>query len=687
MEPYGLVNSFPKKSVFISYRWVSPDREWVSNELAPRLEACGLRVIIDSTDFVAGRDLSSEVSRAIRESDGVICVLSPDYMKGNTTVLEMCAARMHELGQGSQGSQGKFVLIPLLYRRSALESEAPSRGQDDAQDLRLPDWARTLVSIDWTNLGNRKVEWNRLLHSLGVEPSQDVTKQPPTPPGSPIPHNLPRLLHFVGREKELERVAECIAGGERGWGVVIFGPGGIGKTALAIRAAQLAPKRFRRIVFLSAKERELTPDGVRELGFFVLKSFLLLLNELAFHLDRPEIQQAPEDARERLVLRALEPANFLLILDNVETLSGTDRHRLYVFLNRLPEGSSAIVTSRSGNIDAAARELCLGQLSQNDALALMDSLQKGTEPLNKATRILRGATLDKRVELYEQTCGNPLLINWVVGQLGREPFESIDAAVLHLRHPPQGQDPLGYVLGTLFATLDSPRSNTKIVVAALLSYFAGPVEPELVADVTKLGEERVKAAFSALVEQSLVIGDSEYRRVALAPMVANHIRHLKPDAVEAAGHALETEAYRLIKEKGGQRFKDYRFLDEKWPILDAALPRFLAGPNRRLQEVCDALHIYLEFTGHWDEWLSLNSQAEARAEKELDFFEAGWRALQAGRVHRLRHHGDQVFACADRAARHWEQTKNSGYVGQRAGSREDGDVCALRAKGHALQRN
>jgi hypothetical protein len=41
-----------------------------------------------------------------------------------------------------------------------------------------------------------------------------------------------------------------------------------------------------------------------------------------------------------------------------------------------------------------------------------------------------------------------------------------------------------------------------------------------------------------------------------------------------------------------------------------ALPRFIAGPNDRLQTVCNALQRFLDFTGRSDEWLALSRDAE-----------------------------------------------------------------------------
>ncbi|NJN97326.1 MAG: hypothetical protein HC875_26215 [Anaerolineales bacterium] len=53
--------------------------------------------------------------------------------------------------------------------------------------------------------------------------------------------NLPRQPYFFGREQELAEIAAALAPESRTWGVLIDGPGGIGKTALAYarRAAEI----------------------------------------------------------------------------------------------------------------------------------------------------------------------------------------------------------------------------------------------------------------------------------------------------------------------------------------------------------------------------------------------------------------------------------------------------------------
>jgi hypothetical protein len=70
-------------------------------------------------------------------------------------------------------------------------------------------------------------------------------------------------------------------------GVLIDGPGGIGKTALALEAAHTA-KGFPSKIFLSAKIRELTPQGEKPLEDFMLPNYMELLADLARALGEAE---------------------------------------------------------------------------------------------------------------------------------------------------------------------------------------------------------------------------------------------------------------------------------------------------------------------------------------------------------------------------------------------------------------
>jgi hypothetical protein len=194
---------------------------------------------------------------------------------------------------------------------------------------------------------------------------------------SPIQNNLPRLQSFFGRERELAAIREALDPESRTWGALIDGPGGMGKTSLAVRAAyDCPPGQFQRIVFVSLKNRELDDDGVRELSGFLLSGLIELLNELARELDRPGI-----------------------VLDNLESLTRGDRDQLFTFIKRLPQGCKAILTSRR-RIGSGSDLVILERLDQAAALATLADLASHNPLLARTTEA-------ERIALYEQTGGNP----------------------------------------------------------------------------------------------------------------------------------------------------------------------------------------------------------------------------------------------------------------------------------------
>jgi hypothetical protein len=111
-----------------------------------------------------------------------------------------------------------------------------------------------------------------------------------------IPDNLPRRAAFFGRDKEMDRVLGALGPEERGWGVVIDGIGGIGKTALAVEAAYRCKERglFEAFIFVSAKQKRLKPSGIKAevRAATTLDEFV---NETARALGRPGIAKLTDE--------------------------------------------------------------------------------------------------------------------------------------------------------------------------------------------------------------------------------------------------------------------------------------------------------------------------------------------------------------------------------------------------------
>jgi predicted ATPase/DNA-binding SARP family transcriptional activator len=202
---------------------------------------------------------------------------------------------------------------------------------------------------------------HRVLHDeLGVEPDAEtlllyqqiksgapltMLTESPAAELAPVTHNLPEsTTPFFGRERELARIAERLRGG--GYRLLsIVGPGGIGKTRLALQAAR--------------ENLHMFPDG----AYFVPLAAAQTAGEVpaaiaaALGLSFDEALVSP---REQL-LTELRDKQLLLVLDNLEHLlqdeevAGQVVDLLLDVLRRTP-GITLMVTSRQ-RLDVQAEDL------------------------------------------------------------------------------------------------------------------------------------------------------------------------------------------------------------------------------------------------------------------------------------------------------------------------------------------
>jgi non-specific serine/threonine protein kinase len=208
--------------------------------------------------------------------------------------------------------------------------------QDQQRWLDVLDWGKR-----WIKLGQRPepayralmsahaakgdmskvaATYERCIHSLrelGIEPSQqtralyqqlkagkDVFEQ-----GAPVALKEPRkelartnlpvpITSFVGREKEVQETLRLLGKSRL---VTLIGPGGIGKTRLAIESANRLTPKFK--------------DGIWWVDLVGLNDGSLIPHEIAKALDVGEIPNRP--VIDSLV-ESLQPKEILLVLDNCE---------------------------------------------------------------------------------------------------------------------------------------------------------------------------------------------------------------------------------------------------------------------------------------------------------------------------------------------------------------------------------
>jgi hypothetical protein len=153
---------------------------------------------------------------------------------------------------------------------------------------------------------------------LNKEPPQSVVEYA----APKIPDTLPRRAPFFGRKDEIAQALRALSPEDRGWGLVIDGIGGIGKTALAVEAAYRCKERglFDAFIFVSAKQKRLEPSGIKAevRAATTLDEFV---NETARALGQPGIAKLTDDDKRRALLDTLRTTRALLIYDGLDALT------------------------------------------------------------------------------------------------------------------------------------------------------------------------------------------------------------------------------------------------------------------------------------------------------------------------------------------------------------------------------
>jgi hypothetical protein len=313
-----------------------------------------------------------------------------------------------------------------------------------------------------------------------------------------IVNTLPRRGTFVGRRNEVESALSALTPSDRGWGVVIDGIGGIGKTALAIEVAHLCREegRFDAYVFVTAKREELTSGGIQKAA---LSATTLdeLLNEVARALGQTGIAQIADlIAKQRSLLDSLRDERGLVIFDNLETLTREEQNTLMGFLRFLPQGCKAIVTTRQRIASSSGVTLRLGKLDWPEAQELIrDEISKNRVALAHVS----AASDDAWKQLYDHSGGSPLALMWILG-LVRTTGLSLQRAGELLTTGSSDSSLTVF----LFADIKKRMDVYERLVLGALSYFVTSASPEALAATSGLS--------GAALENVLVMRQSRAKK-------------------------------------------------------------------------------------------------------------------------------------------------------------------------------
>jgi tetratricopeptide (TPR) repeat protein len=302
---------------------------------------------------------------------------------------------------------------------------------------------------------------------------------------------------FVGREKLLEKIKSAVEKDPRIWIINLYGPGGVGKSALATRVAYdyFATKKYEAILQLSAKDRELSAGyGIRPLrpSLISIEDFI----DRILHLFSYE-ECCNEDLskKKEIVNELLCGFSTLIILDNMETVSDG---RIMEFVREFPPETKAkvLLTSRQRNSEWEM-PIQVPELSNEE---IKEFIRLRSMELNLDFPIHDDAIIRK---ISEISGGLPLAIQWILGDYARtRDLESILNRVLTNQSPL-----LEFSFRNSWKTLDSDAQQA---LAVLPIFNEAPTMQEW-RTVLHWTIDKTERAKSKLIESTFVTERTDQR--------------------------------------------------------------------------------------------------------------------------------------------------------------------------------
>lgn len=454
---------------------------------------------------------------------------------------------------------------------------------------------------------------------------------------------------FFGRKDELRKVINALKPNSRGWGIIIDGAGGIGKTALAVEAAYQCAKgdssRLRDVykifIFLSAKRTRLENEEVVVSSRIPLSA---MLNQIARVISRPHVIDIPDNKIEikiQTTLDCLQNKKALLVVDNVETLSEGDRRQVNDFLRRLPTGCKAIITTRVNDIslDNLFEDIKLPKLDPKSINELFDSLCNRHAAL--ASKIHDWPSQSKF--LYEFTSGSPLALIFWMNILSKS-----DLTIAELQRRPQLTDTL---LNYVYQSPEHPLNIDDRLVLGVIGMCGGMASRRTIEDVSALGDESLRESLNKLstlhvIERPSIDGRVHFS-LQMGKMANEYARsQLRRDSAlfVSAEQRYKTYWSEFARSHGYPNQEEYAKLDREHfslkKMLELTLEESQFGKQEspvrracsRYVELVRALSQFFLFFGHWDTRVEVNEKAYFIAEYLQDWQNQGWRAYDVAYV-------------------------------------------------------
>lgn len=329
-------------------------------------------------------------------------------------------------------------------------------------------------------------------------------------------HNLPhQLTSFIGRKKELSKLHGLLTG-ETARLVTLTGPGGTGKTRLALKAAEELLEDF--------------PDGIYLVELAPLSDPRLVLGAIAGALG---LRQSPDTSIQEAVAGYLDYKRLLLILDNCEHLI-EECARVAGYLLGGSPGLRILATSReilgvNGEIPLNVPPLEQPNVRPLPGLEVLGQVEAVRLFVERAQQAMPEYTIDEGnaagvAQISRRLDGIPLALELAAARLRMMTVQQVASRLDNVFHLLTGGSRSALPRQqTLKATMDwsyTLLSTQEKLAFQRLSVFAGSWTlegAEVVCAGDGLGADEVLDVLGRLVDKSLVFlthvrdGEARYR--------------------------------------------------------------------------------------------------------------------------------------------------------------------------------
>ncbi len=406
------------------------------------------------------------------------------------------------------------------------------------------------------------------------------------------PNNLPsQISSFVGRQKELAELSAALYESRL---VTIAGPGGIGKTRLALQ--------------LGAEVVERYDDGVWFFDLTAQRDAEFIAQTIAMTLN---VKELPNEPIETTLIAYLREKKTLLLIDNSEQVLAGVARLTRMLLSQCPE-ITILTTSREPLHLAGETVYRVGPMS-DDAPKLFIERARAASPSQSYGEAQLGeiAALCKKLE------GMPLAIELACARLSSMPLKQLARRLtsgLTLRSKDATESERHRTLRETIAWSYNLLSPDEKASLNALSVFSGGCTAEAIGEVADTITD-VDSATSSLVDKSLLSFDDtgEDGRYRLLEIVREYAQEQLDAAV--AADVREKHATYYAKLASGP----YAAIDNDLPNLRAALEWTIEHDAVAAAKLVETVAPYWRTRGLLTEarsWLSRAIQAVAPSDEE-----------------------------------------------------------------------